>query len=99
MNPRSLTSALRRAARLAQPTLSAWTCSECGSDAVGVVDGQPRGGGRLLLVLRCGECGQWREAVMSRPMADRFRDHLRRGMASIEDDVRRLSTPGFTLPI
>jgi hypothetical protein len=38
-------------------------CVFCGSDLVTPVQSREIGGGGRLLLLRCGECGAWREAI------------------------------------
>jgi uncharacterized Zn finger protein len=65
-----------------------WICPECGSDAVARCGEERRHDLRSYL-LRCGECGTLRQAVMTDGVARRFEAHLRAGAAAMRAALGR----------
>ena len=103
MNRYSLRKRPRRANRPRagrRSPLAAWACPDCCSDAVSVVEGQPGRVGEWPLVLRCGECGLFRQAFMHRPIAERFgstsASAWRRSSTTLDDSPARAPTVPFS---
>lgn len=75
------------------------TCLVCGGDFVNPVDWDALEGGRFWMLLRCGQCGTWRDVTVSDATAERFETALdervevltraldRLERARMEDDV------------
>jgi hypothetical protein len=68
------------------PTLVSWTCPHCCSDAVACLERD-----RRAVLLRCGECGVWRETVMTPAAFERFERHLAGGTADIAQQLKHRS--------
>jgi hypothetical protein len=47
-------------------------------------------GSDVRLLVRCGQCGTWRELIVSSAVAERFRDDVTRAREAMADTLRRL---------
>ena len=65
-------------------------CAPCGSDFVTPVEWAQRDGASWWMRLRCGECGDAREVVVTQDAADRFDRALDRGLDAIAATLERL---------
>jgi hypothetical protein len=65
-------------------------CVFCGSDFVTPVESREIGGGARLLLLRCGECGTWRQAIAPPGAAEAFDRALDAGAETITRTLERL---------
>ena len=74
----------------APPELATWACPVCSSSAIGHVEWEQRPPGYRAALVRCGECHAWRQTTMTVPVAKGFEQHLARGLAALEEDLRRL---------
>jgi hypothetical protein len=70
---------------------SVLACPGCFSDAVAYVEQHEHGGSHRLLLVRCGECGAWRRALMTVAAAVLLERHLDAGRAAIAAQLQRQS--------
>jgi hypothetical protein len=64
-------------------------CPVCHDDSVVPVDAEALDHGRWDLRLRCGQCGAYRDVVVSDDVAKRYNLDLNRGMAEIAAALKR----------
>jgi hypothetical protein len=64
-------------------------CRLCYDDSVVPVEAQPLDLGRWGMRLRCGQCGTYREVIVSDAAARRYDQELGHGMAEIAAALRR----------
>jgi uncharacterized Zn finger protein len=62
----------RRAERQQDPELQLEICGMCGRDFVTPVEWEPRGPDWWRILLRCGECGTWRDVTVTNAVAQRY---------------------------
>ncbi len=77
--------------RPATEFLVAWTCRHCCSDAVAIGERCADGLGRRTYVLRCGECGNWRQLTMPSALAARFEASIQMHRAAIARNAEQLA--------
>ena len=65
-------------------------CPDCGHAFICPIEWEPVGEEHWLIASRCGECGAWREEVMTNDEAARFDLALARQSAEIERGLRRI---------
>jgi hypothetical protein len=65
-------------------------CRHCGSDFVSPVEWAARGETDWWMRLRCGQCGETREVVVSQAIADRYDRALDRASRPISSTLSRL---------
>jgi hypothetical protein len=71
-------------------------CLTCGSLHVIPVESSKIGGGGRWLLLRCGECGAWRQAIAPPGAARAFDQALEEGIQEISDTIERLDRDRMT---
>jgi hypothetical protein len=71
-------------------------CLVCGSCFVNPVESRDAGGGAQLLLLRCGECGSWRQAIAPPGAAKAFDRALDAGAEAIRETLERLDRERMT---
>jgi hypothetical protein len=72
------------------PTTGLELCLMCGRDFVNPVDWAPVGAHHWWMLLRCGECGTWREATVEDEVAERFDSELDRHADLLAGALRKL---------
>ncbi len=72
------------------PDPTASLCHACGSDAFVLADSCHAASDQWCVLMRCGDCGQWREIVASTRAMTRFAAAFDAGLAAIERDIRAL---------
>jgi hypothetical protein len=80
-----------------RPAADLHRCQLCSDDSVVPIQAEPLDADRWEMRLRCGECGTYRDVVVSDAAAQRYDQDLSRGMAEIaaalqREDQRRMST-------
>jgi hypothetical protein len=65
-------------------------CPECGRDFVCPVEWDTVGEEHWLIALRCGECGHWREELVTNERANDYDLTLDRQCSKISDALRRI---------
>jgi transcription elongation factor Elf1 len=65
-------------------------CAHCGSDFVSPVDSAEQGRTGWWIRLRCGQCGETREVVVSQETADHYDRALDRTSEAIASNLRRI---------
>jgi flavoprotein len=83
---------IRRAERQQDPELRLELCGLCGRDFVNPVEWEPMGSEWWRILLRCGECGTWREVTVTNAVAQRYDVELDRravGMTALLDRMDR----------
>src|SRR5215211_3911907 len=65
-------------------------CPACASRCVAPLAFEPEDASRWWMRLRCGECGDAREVIVSNAMARRYDEALDRATAAIEGELARL---------
>jgi transcription elongation factor Elf1 len=78
----------KRRRRQPPPGSGLHQCPLCHDDFVVPVDADPLDHGHWDLRLRCGQCGTYRDVVVSDDVANRYSDDLDRGMAEIAAALR-----------
>ena len=83
---------IARRLRAVQPPPSAGleTCRVCGRDFVNPVEWEPIDAATWWMLLRCGECGTWREVTVSNAVAERYDAELDRRVEVLDRTLRRL---------
>src|SRR4051794_12270264 len=79
-------SRLRRAKRPDEPHL----CAVCGADFVCPIEWEPVDDVHVWVLLRCGECGAWRQGEFSDAVLDRFDRRLDEAAVQIARAADRL---------
>ena len=82
----------RRAEQQQDRELRLELCGVCARDFVNPVDWEPVGPERSRILLRCGECGTWRDATVTNAVAQRYDVELDRcavRMAALLDRMDR----------
>jgi hypothetical protein len=82
----------RRAEQQWDPHLRLELCGVCGRDFVNPVDWEPVELERWWILLRCGECGTWRDVTVTNAVAQRYDVELNRravGLAATLDRMDR----------
>lgn len=67
-------------------------CGVCGRDFVNPVDWEPVGSEQWRILVRCGECGTWRDVTVTNAVAQRYDVELHRraaGLATLLDRMDR----------
>jgi hypothetical protein len=64
------------------------TCVACGRDFVTPARWEEVGDDRWWMLLRCAECGIWREVTVPNAVAERYDDELVEGARTIADAAR-----------
>ena len=72
------------------------TCLMCGRDFVNPVDWEQVGDSHWWLLLRCGECGTWRETTVEDEIAQRFDVELDRRADVLAGALHRLDKQRMT---
>ena len=73
------------------------TCALCRRDFVSPVEWEPVDEGHWWMLLRCGECGTFREVTVDNRIAERFDDELARGTYAIDREAHRLEHARMTV--
>jgi hypothetical protein len=66
------------------------TCTVCARDFVTPVSWEPVGEHGWWMLLRCAECGTWREVTVPNTVAERYDDELAAAARTISRTARRL---------
>jgi hypothetical protein len=72
------------------------TCLMCGRDFVNPVDWEPVGEHHWWMLLRCGECGVWRETTVEHEIAERFDGELDRRADILARALHKLDAQRMT---
>lgn len=64
-------------------------CQLCDDDSVVPIEAAPLDPGRWEMRLRCGQCGTYRDVIVSDRVAKRYDEELNRGMAEIAAALKR----------
>jgi hypothetical protein len=64
-------------------------CQLCDDDSVVPIEAAPLDPGRWEMRLRCGQCGTYREVIVSDRVAKRYDEELNRGMGEIAAALKR----------
>ncbi len=67
-------------------------CPHCGADFVCPVEWEPADDAHIWVLLRCGECGTWRDAEFTDEALDRFDRRLDEATMQIATAADRLHT-------
>jgi hypothetical protein len=73
------------------------TCALCRLDFVSPVEFEPVDDDHWWMLLRCGECGTFREVTVENRTAERFDDELARGTYAIDREAHRLEHERMTV--
>jgi hypothetical protein len=65
-------------------------CLVCKHDFVNPVDWEPLDGGRWWMLLRCGECGTWRDVTVTDAVAERYDSELDRRLDVVDGTLQRI---------
>jgi hypothetical protein len=68
-------------------------CPECGSDAAAVADCHAFVDDHWSLLIRCGECGKWRELVVPGTAMRELEALVMDGWHAIERELQRIAEP------
>ena len=79
-----------RAEHQQDPELRLELCGVCGGDFVNPVDWEPVGPERWRILLRCGECGTWREVTVTNAVAQRYDVELNRRAVRLAASLDRM---------
>jgi len=74
-------------------------CERCGSDFVSPMEWAPHDEVYWWMRLRCGQCGAFREAIVSQEIADRYDRALDRTSAVIASTLARLDRERMTAEV
>src|SRR5215208_7949293 len=74
-------------------------CEWCGSDFVSPMEWAPRDETYWWMRLRCGQCGAFREAIVSQEIADRYDRALDRTSEPIVSTLWRLDRERMTVEV
>jgi hypothetical protein len=72
------------------------TCLMCGRDFVNPIDWEPVGDHHWWMLLRCGECGVWRETTVEHEIAERFDVELDRRADVLARALQKLDAQRMT---
>jgi hypothetical protein len=89
----------RRRAAGRSPDSDLIVCATCASDFVSPIEWREQGQTDWWMRLRCGQCGELREAVVSQAVADRYDRALDRTSATIHATLARLDRERMTAEV
>jgi hypothetical protein len=74
-------------------------CASCGADFVSPIEWEEHDATNWWMLLRCGECGAFREAVVSDEVANRYDRELHRSSQAIVATLERLDRERMTAEV